>query len=97
VVSGRLSVQALTERGLQYAADLSLSVGILSVLLVSQVVKDIAAIEYGDVVQLVLDAQQLVVFADSIGTTQGTSFDLAGIGGNRQVGDSRILGFAAAM
>src|SRR5207244_7184743 len=40
---------------------------------------------------------QLVVFRQPVGARQGAGLDLAGIGGDREIGDRRILGFAGAV
>src|SRR5690606_38308607 len=43
------------------------------------------------------DAQQLVVLGNAIGTAQGAGLDLASGGGNRQVGDGGVFGFAGTV
>lgn len=40
-----------------------------------------------------LDAEKLVVFGDAIRAAHGASFDLASVGGHRDVGDGAVLGF----
>ena len=47
--------------------------------------------------QVFFDAQQLIVFGDPIGARKRAGLDLAGVGGDGQVGDERIFGFAGAM
>src|SRR3954463_4427555 len=47
--------------------------------------------------ELLLDAQELVVFGGAIGARKGASLDLTAIGGNREVGDGGILGLAGAV
>jgi hypothetical protein len=47
--------------------------------------------------QVFLNAKQLVVLGDAIGAAGRAGFDLAGVGGHGDVGDGRVLGFAAAM
>src|SRR5882757_3300453 len=44
-----------------------------------------------------LDAQKLIVFGDAIGTGSGTGFNLARAGGDGEIGDKGVFGFAAAM
>src|SRR2546429_8944228 len=39
----------------------------------------------------------MVVFREPIGARQGAGLDLPGIGGDREIGDRRILGFAGAV
>src|SRR5260221_14726164 len=41
------------------------------------------------------DAKKLIVFGDAIGARSGTGFDLARSGGNGEIGDERVFGFAA--
>jgi hypothetical protein len=47
--------------------------------------------------KLLLDAKQLIVFGHAIGAAQGASLDLAGIRGDGDVSDGRVLGFTRAM
>src|SRR5882757_9324491 len=47
--------------------------------------------------QLLLNAQQLVVFGGTVGTRQRSGFDLAAIGGDSEIGDGGILGFAGTV
>src|SRR3954451_10451867 len=49
------------------------------------------------VAQLLLDADQLIVFGDAVGARERAGLDLAGVGGNSDVGDGVVLGFAGAM
>src|SRR2546421_11836917 len=43
------------------------------------------------------DAKKLIVFGDAIGARGGAGFDLARTGGDGEVGDKGVFGFAAAM
>src|SRR5262249_49859400 len=47
--------------------------------------------------ELLLDAQELVVFGGAIGPRKGAGFDLAAIGGDREVGDGGVLGLAGTV
>src|SRR2546421_9366190 len=47
--------------------------------------------------QTLLDTEQLIVFGDPVGATEGAGFDLAGVGGHRDVGDGRVFGFTGPM
>src|SRR5437763_16782860 len=47
--------------------------------------------------ELLLDAQELVVFCGAVGTRQRAGLDLPAIGGDREVGDGGVLGFARAV
>src|SRR3954454_2983513 len=47
--------------------------------------------------ELLLDAQELVVFGGAVGARKGAGLDLTAIGGDREVGDGGILGFAGAV
>lgn len=47
--------------------------------------------------QLFFDTEQLVVFGNAIGARHGTRFDLAGIHGNRQIGDKAVFRLAGAV
>src|SRR5437763_6029905 len=47
--------------------------------------------------QLLLDAEQRVVLGGAVGAGQRAGFDLAAIGGDREVGDGGILGLAGAV
>src|SRR6187455_116144 len=49
------------------------------------------------VVELLLDAQQLVVLGDPLGAGGGTGLDLAAVGGDREVGDRGVLGLAGTV
>src|SRR5262245_8645561 len=57
--------------------------------------------EFGSVagafLQILLDAQQLIVLGNSVGAAGGAGLDLAGVGGHDDVGNGRVFGFAAAM
>src|ERR1017187_8378712 len=47
--------------------------------------------------QFLLDPQQLIVLGGAVGARQRAGFDLPAIGGDCEVGDSGILGFAGAV
>src|SRR5215510_3819686 len=49
------------------------------------------------VAELLLDAQELVVLGGAVGAGERAGLDLPAIGGDRQVGNGRILGLAGAM
>src|SRR5690606_14797274 len=49
------------------------------------------------VVELLLDAQQLVVFRDPLRTRRSTGLDLSAVGGHGEVGDRDVLGLARAV
>ena len=49
------------------------------------------------VAQLLLDADQLVVLGEPVGARQRAGLDLAGVGGDRDVGDGGVLGLAGAV
>src|SRR5258708_27795661 len=51
----------------------------------------------GGAAELLLDADELVVFGQAVGARQRSGFDLTAIGGDGEVGDCRILGLARAM
>src|SRR3954451_22812827 len=51
----------------------------------------------GGVVELLLDAQQLVVLRDPLGAGGGTGLDLAAVRGDGEVGDGGVLGLAGAV
>src|SRR5206468_3143672 len=53
--------------------------------------------EPGGVAQLLLDPQQPVVLGDAIGARGGAGLDLAGTGGDSEVGDGGVLGLARAV
>ena len=55
------------------------------------------AIEAGAGAQFFLNAEELVVFGDAVGTRCGTRFDLARGGSDGEVGDKGVLGFAGAV
>ena len=44
-----------------------------------------------------VDGDEAVVFGDAVGSGEGAGFDLAGIGGNREVGNESIFGFTRAV
>src|SRR5205085_3891685 len=47
-----------------------------------------------DVAQVFFDAQQLVVFGDSVGARQRSGLDLSCVGSHGDVGDETVFGFA---
>src|SRR5438477_12377125 len=47
--------------------------------------------------QLLLDAQELVVFGEPVGAREGAGLDLAAAGGHGEIGNGRILGLARAV
>ena len=49
------------------------------------------------VAKFLFDAEELVVFRDTVGTAHRTGLDLAGVGGHRDVGDGGVLGFTRAV
>ena len=49
---------------------------------------------YGAVAQRFLDAEQLVVFGNTLGPGRRTGLDLAGVQSNCQVSDSGVFGLA---
>ena len=49
------------------------------------------------IVQLLLDAEQLVVLGDPVSAAGGAGLDLAGVGAHHDVGDGGILGLAGAV
>src|SRR5690625_2511765 len=51
----------------------------------------------GGLVQLVLDAQQLVVLVDPLTAGGGTGLDLPGVHRHGQVGDSGVLGLTGTV
>src|SRR6476660_2415731 len=51
----------------------------------------------GGVVELLLDAQQLVVLGDALGARGGAGLDLAAVGGDGEVGDGDVLGLPRAV
>ncbi len=63
----------------------------------AQVVERGAAGVVGDVAQVFLDAQQLVVLGDAVGTAQRTGLDLARVGAHGDVGDGGVFRFARAV
>src|SRR4051794_23895943 len=47
--------------------------------------------------ELLFDAQQLIVFCDAIGARGRAGLNLTAVGGDGDVGDGRVFGFARAM
>ncbi|MPM30051.1 hypothetical protein SDC9_76593 [bioreactor metagenome] len=56
-----------------------------------------AARVLGGLVQLLLDAQQLVVLGDTVGTGRSAGLDLATAAGDREVGDGDVLGLTGTV
>jgi len=56
-----------------------------------------AACEHGGAAQDLLDAEQFVVFGDSVRAGGRAGLDLAAVGGDGDVGDGGVLGFTGAM
>ena len=59
-------------------------------------VPELAAVD-GAVAEFFFDAEELVVFGHAVGAGGGAGFDLAAVGGDGDVGDGGVFGFAAAM
>jgi hypothetical protein len=59
--------------------------------------KERCAWESGAAAEFFFDAQELIIFCDAIGAAGGAGFDLAGGGGNGQIGDEGVFRFAGAM
>lgn len=57
---------------------------------------ELAAID-GAAAEEFLDTEELVVLGDAVGAAHGTGFDLSAVGGDGDVGDGGILGFAGAV
>src|ERR1700733_8004420 len=51
----------------------------------------------GRVGEVLLDTQQLVVLGHPLAARRGAGLDLAGVGGDGQVGDERVVGLAGAV
>src|SRR4051794_31216318 len=51
----------------------------------------------GRVVELLLDAQQLVVLRDALAAGRGAGLDLPAVGGDGEVGDRGVLGLTRAV
>src|SRR6516225_1058352 len=47
--------------------------------------------------EVLFEAQQLIVLGDAVRAADRACLDLAGVGGHGNVGDGRVLGFAAAV
>src|SRR6266849_9581804 len=54
------------------------------------------AVEAGGGAEFLFDAEELVVFGDAVGAAGGAGLDLAGGGGDGEIGDKSVLGFAGA-
>jgi hypothetical protein len=57
----------------------------------------LADIEVAEAADIFLDADQLVVLGQPVRARQRAGLDLAAVGGDREVGDGRILGLARAV
>ena len=53
-----------------------------------------STVEASGLAELFLDAQELIVLSDAVSAAGRTGFDLAGGGGDGEVGDESIFGFA---
>ena len=51
----------------------------------------------GLALQLLLDADELVVLGHAVGPAGGAGLDLAGVAGHGQIGDGHVLGLAGAV
>ena len=47
--------------------------------------------------ELLLDAKQLIVLRGAIGSRERAGLDLPAVGGDREIGNRRVLGLAGAM
>src|SRR5713226_1357295 len=56
-----------------------------------------SAVEAGGGAKFFFDAKELIVFGNAVGAAGGAGFDLAGGGGDGEIGDEGVLGFAGAM
>src|SRR6202521_3262221 len=63
----------------------------------AQLVERLAPWITGDVTEIFLDAQELVVFRDPVRARQRSRFDLTGVGADGDVGDQAVLGLARTM
>src|ERR1700682_1567630 len=63
----------------------------------AQLVERLAPGITGDVTEIFLDAQELVVFRNAVRARQRTGLDLTGVGADRDVGDQAVLGLARTM
>ena len=64
---------------------------------VSCEVERLDAEEFGGLAELFLDAEELVVLGDAVGAAGRAGLDLAGAGGDREVGDEGVFGLAGAV
>src|ERR1700746_724014 len=55
------------------------------------------AVRAGGRAKFFLDAEELVVLRNAVGARTRAGLDLAGSGGDRQVSDKRVFGFAGTM
>jgi hypothetical protein len=83
-------VKAAASAGRAAASSASIKAG-------AQVVERGARPGYGDVAQVFLDAQQLVVLGDAVAAAQRAGLDLAGVGAHGDVGDGAVFGLARAV
>ena len=61
------------------------------------VVEGLDARVLSGVLQLFLDAEQLIVLGNAVGTAGSARLNLARIAGNREVGDGSVLGLTGTM
>ncbi len=59
-------------------------------------VPELGAVD-GAVAEFFFDAEELVVFGDAVAAGGGAGFDLAAVGGDGDVGDGGVFGFAGAV
>lgn len=62
-----------------------------------EVVEGFDAWVFGGIAKLFFDAEELVVFGNTIGSGHGTSLDLAGVESNDEVSDGGIFGFTGTV
>src|SRR5258708_10057311 len=55
------------------------------------------AVEAGRGAELFFDAEELIVLGDAVGAAGRAGFNLAGGGGDGEIGDEGVFGFAGAM
>ena len=55
------------------------------------------AVEAGGRAEFLFDAEELVVFGDAVGAGGGAGLDLSGSGGDSEIGDEGVFGFAGAV
>ena len=63
----------------------------------AQVEEGLLAGVLGDITQLLLDAEQLVVLGHPVGAAGGAGFDLGGVHRHHDIGNGHVLGLAGAV